>query len=118
MTTRSNVDQLDGYLMRALCVLVDERSVSRAARRLGQTQPAISAALKRLRAIFGDPLLVRDKLDMVPTARALQLATQARLALDAMGRLVAEPEAFDPARATQTFRIASPDYLAPAVLAG
>jgi DNA-binding transcriptional LysR family regulator len=117
MTTRSNVDQLDGYLMRALCVLMDERSVSRAARRLDQTQPAVSAALKRLRALFGDPLLVRDKLEMVPTARALLLAAQARVALDAMSRLVADPEAFDPAQATQSFRIASPDYLAPAVLA-
>lgn len=117
MTTRSNLDQLDGYLLRTLCVLMDERSVSRAARRLGQTQPAVSAALKRLRAVFGDPLLVRDKLDMVPTARALQLAAQARVALDAMGRLLAEAEAFAPAAATQTFRIASPDYLAPAILA-
>jgi DNA-binding transcriptional LysR family regulator len=117
MTSRSNVDQLDGYLLRVLCVLVDECSVSRAARRLSQTQPAVSAALKRLRAVFADPLLVRDQLVMVPTARAVQLAVQARTALDAMSALVAEREAFDPAASTQTFRIASPDYLAPAVLA-
>ena len=117
MATRSNVDQLDGYLMRALCVLMEERSVSRAARRLGQTQPAVSAALKRLRAVFGDPLLVRDKLEMVPTARALVLAAQARVALDAMAQLLADPAVFDPATTAQTFRIASPDYLAPAFLA-
>lgn len=117
MASRSNVDQLDGYLMRVLCALMEECSVSRAARRLGQTQPAVSAALKRLRVILGDPLLVRDKLVMVPTARALGLAAQARVALDAMGALLAAPETFDAHVAVQTFRIASPDYLAPSFMA-
>ena len=117
MTLRSNLDQLDGYLMRVLCVLVDERSVSRAARRLDQAQPAVSAALKRLRLIFCDPLLVRDKLDMVPTDRALQLAAQTRIALDAMDRLVAPADRFEAALSAQTFRVASPDYLAPSFLA-
>jgi len=117
MTSRSNVDQLDGYLIRALIALIEERSVSRAARRLGQSQPAVSAALKRLREIFGDPLLVRNKLDMVPTERGLHLAGQARPALDAMATLIATPEAFDAQSAALTFRVASPDYLAPSVLA-
>ncbi|WP_213958074.1 MULTISPECIES: LysR family transcriptional regulator [unclassified Variovorax] len=117
MTSRSNVDQLDGYLIRALCALVEERSVSRAARRMGQTQPAVSAALKRLRLILSDPLLVRNKLDMIPTERGLQLAAQARVALDAMSVLVASREDFDAQRASLTFRVASPDYLAPSVLA-
>jgi DNA-binding transcriptional LysR family regulator len=114
---RSNVDQLDGYLLRVLCALLEDRSVSRAARRLEQAQPAVSAALKRLREIFGDPLLVREKLDMVPTARALQLGAQARTALDALDKLVAAPEAFDAREAARTFRVASPDYLAPSFLA-
>ena len=114
---RSPVDQLDGYLLRVLCTLLDERSVSRTARKLEQAQPAVSAALKRLREIFGDPLLVREKLDMVPTARALQLGAQARTALDAIDRLVAAPEAFDARVAAHTFRVASPDYLAPSFLA-
>jgi DNA-binding transcriptional LysR family regulator len=117
-TMRSNVDQLDGYLLRVLCTLIEERSVSSTARRLEQAQPAVSAALKRLREIFGDPLLVREKLEMVPTARALELDTPARTALDAIDRLVAAPEPFDPATAERTFRIASPDYLAPSFLAG
>lgn len=63
-----------------LCTLIHEKSVSRAAIRLNQSQPAISAALRRLRAIFNDPLLVRDKNRMVPTARALQAVEQARRA--------------------------------------
>jgi len=58
-----------------------DQGVSRTAIRMNQSQPAISAALKRLREIFGDPLLVRDKNTMVPTARALTVAAQARAAL-------------------------------------
>jgi DNA-binding transcriptional LysR family regulator len=117
MSARHPLDQLDGHLLRVLCMLLEERSVSRSARRLAQTQPAVSAALKRLREIFGDPLLVRDKLEMVPTARALQLAAPARAARDAIAQLVAAPERFEAAEATLTFRIATPDYLAPALLA-
>ena len=106
-----NADLLDGYLLRVLCTLVQERSVSRTAQRIGQTQPAVSAALKRLRDVLGDPLLVREKLGMVPTARALELAAQAQAALAEMGKLVTPPEAFTPGLAEQTFRVASPDYL-------
>ena len=117
MAARDPLDLLDGHLLRVLCVLLEERSVSRTARRLDQTQPAVSAALKRLREIFGDPLLVRDKLDMVPTARALQLDAPARAARDALAQLVAAPRRFDAAHAALTFRIGSPDYLAPTLLA-
>lgn len=117
MTVRAPLDLLDGHLLHVLCVLLEERSVSRAARRLDQPQPAISAALKRLREIFGDPLLVRDKLEMVPTARALQLEAPARGARDALAQLVAAPPGFDARYAALTFRIGSPDYLAPALLA-
>ena len=51
----------DTYLLRVFAMLMAERSVSRAASRLNQSQPAVSAALKRLRDIFGDPLLIKDK---------------------------------------------------------
>lgn len=117
MTARHPLDQLDGYLLRVLCVLLEERSVSRAARRLDQGQPATSTALKRLRDILGDPLLVRDKLEMVPTARALELEGPARAARDAMATLVAPPSRFDAGNATLVFRVGSPDYLAPSLLA-
>ncbi|NUT17131.1 MAG: LysR family transcriptional regulator, partial [Cupriavidus sp.] len=49
-------DPFDTYLLRVLCILIAEQSVSRTAIRLNQSQPAISAALKRLRTIFNDPL--------------------------------------------------------------
>ena len=73
-------DPFDTYLSRVLCTLIGERSVSRTAIRMNQSQPAISSALKRLRAIFNDPLLTRETNVMVPTERAIQLAhgTRAR----------------------------------------
>jgi DNA-binding transcriptional LysR family regulator len=67
-------DPLDSHLLRVLCTLIGERSVSKTAIKLNQSQPAISAVLKRLRVIFKDPLLVREKNRMVPTQRALEFA--------------------------------------------
>src|SRR6478736_2230448 len=99
------VDLLDGHLLRVLATVVEERSVSRAAARLHQTQPAVSGSLKRLREIFGDALLVRDGTAMVPTARAAGLAVQARRALGELEALLVEPEAFVPADAAPRFRI-------------
>ncbi|MBB3175638.1 LysR family transcriptional regulator [Variovorax sp. Sphag1AA] len=110
-------DLLDGHLLRVLATLVEERSVSRAAARLRQTQPAVSGSLKRLREIFGDALLVRDGTTMVPTARAAGLAVQARRALGEIEALLVEPETFVAANAEQRFRIASPDYIAPSWIA-
>ena len=104
-------DPFDTYLLRVLCTLVADRSVSRTAIKLNHSQPAISAALKRLREIAHDPLLVRDKGTMVPTARALELAESARVALFQIDRIVASPDRFDAATSGQTFRIGSPDFL-------
>jgi DNA-binding transcriptional LysR family regulator len=112
------VDLLDGHLLRVLATVVEERSVSRAAQRLSQTQPSVSGSLKRLREILGDALLVRDGTAMVPTARAAGLAEQARRALTAMEALLAEPGQFEPAEAQLKLRIASPDYIAPSWIAG
>ena len=108
---------LDVHLLRVLVALVAERSVSRAAARLNQTQPAISKALNKLRELTHDPLLVRERSGMVPTARALQLRERAAAALGEIDAMLAAPERFEPAESTQTFRIASPDYLAMAFLA-
>lgn len=106
-------DPFDTYLLRVLCTLIAERSVSRTAIRMNQSQPAISAALKRLRAIFGDPLLTREKNVMIPTERALQLARSADAALSALGDLLVSEDRFDPATTEQSFTVGMPDYLAP-----
>ncbi|MDR3100965.1 MAG: LysR family transcriptional regulator [Paraburkholderia sp.] len=112
-----NDDPLDSYLLRVLCTLVEERSVSRTAIRMNQSQPALSTALKRLRKLFGDPLLTREKNVMVPTERAMQLVQDAQVALSALDKMLCAEEAFDPERSERTFTIAMPDYLAPPFLA-
>ena len=98
-------------------MLMVERSVSRAAARLDQSQPAVSAALKRLRDILGDPLLVKDKQRMVPTERALQLEASVRIVLGEIESLLAPAAEFDPANTKLTFRVGTPDYLAPPLMA-
>ena len=117
MSIRRSDDPLDTYLLRVFVLLITERSVSRTALKLNQSQPAVSAALKRLRDILGDPLLVREKGGMVPTERALALLSHAKGALAEIDRMVGEPETFDPASTRHEFRIGSPDYLAPMFMA-
>lgn len=110
-------DPFDTYLLRVFSILMRERSVSRTATRMNQSQPAISTALKRLREIFGDPLLVKDKQRMVPTERALQLEVSARVVLGEIDVLLAPGTAFEPATTKQVFRVGTPDYLAPPLMA-
>ncbi len=110
-------DPFDTYLLRVFSMLMDERSVSRAAARLDQSQPAVSAALKRLRDILGDPLLVKDKQRMVPTERALQLEASVRIVLGGIDSLLAPTAEFDPATTKLVFRVGTPDYLAPPLMA-
>jgi DNA-binding transcriptional LysR family regulator len=111
-------DPVDSYLLRVLVTLVSERNVSRTAIRLNQSQPAISSALKRLREVFGDPLLVREKGGMAPTDRALVLRDQARRALGEIDAMINGADKFDPALSQQTFRLGSPDFMVAAFLAG
>ena len=117
MTARRSEDQLDTYLLRMFCLLVTERSVSRTALKLNQSQPAVSLALKRLREILGDPLLVREKSGMVPTERALTLLSHAKGALAEIDRMTDTPESFDPQVSRHEFRVGAPDYLAPVFIA-
>ena len=104
-------DPIDIYLLRVLHTLLVEGSVTRAAVKLNQSQPAISAALKRLRDITGDPLLVRGKSGMVPTERGAALLEPTVNALHEISRIAMQQSAFDPANTMRRFRIGSPDYL-------
>ncbi len=110
-------DPFDTYLLRVFSMLMAERSVSRAAAKLNQSQPAVSAALKRLRDILGDPLLIKDKQRMVPTERALQLEGSVRVVLAEIDGLLAPAAAFDAATTRQVFHLGMPDYLAPPLMA-
>ena len=108
---------LDLNLLVALDALVETRSVSAAARRLHLSQPAMSAALGRLRDYFGDPLFVVSGKRMYPTAFAEALAPQLKESLRGLERLIASPNLFDPATAQRTFVIVASDYVTTAVLA-
>jgi DNA-binding transcriptional LysR family regulator len=112
-----NADPVDSYLLRVLVTLVAERNVSRTAIRLNQSQPAISTALKRLREIFDDPLLVRERGNMAPTDRALALRDHARRALEEIDAMRAAGEGFEPGSSPQTFKIGSPDFMVSSFLA-
>ncbi|MEO6322344.1 MAG: LysR family transcriptional regulator [Polaromonas sp.] len=111
-------DPIDSYLLRVLVTLVTERNVSRTAIRLNQSQPAISSALKRLREVFADPLLVREKGGMAATDRALVLREQARRALAEIDAMRSGAEQFNPASSQLTFRLGSPDFMVAAFLVG
>jgi LysR family nod box-dependent transcriptional activator len=102
---------LDLNLLVALDVLLDERSVSRAAERLNLSQPALSAALARLRDYFGDPLLVPQGRRMIPSAQALSMQDDLKAVLGAAGELVVRSTGFDPATSQRVFRICVSDYL-------
>jgi DNA-binding transcriptional LysR family regulator len=109
-------DKIDLHLIRVLNTVLVERSVSRAALRLGMHQPAVSAALKRLRALADDPLLVRSGAGMVPTEAGLRMLAPSASILSAAQAMFSEARGFDPARATNVFRIAASDYLDPVFL--
>lgn len=101
---------LDLNLLFVLDCLLEESSVSRAAERLHVTQPAMSAALKRLREYFGDALLVADGKRMVPTPKAVSLRGEVRALLGTVEAILAAGGEFDPSSARQTFRVAASDY--------
>src|SRR6185369_2341750 len=91
-------------------VLMAERSVTRAAERFGRTQSAISHALSRLRLQVGDPLLVKVRGGMQPTAFALDLMDEARPILRSIQRVLSPRHDFDPASSRRVFRVAAPDF--------
>lgn len=97
-------------LLVVLEVLVAERSVTRAAERLGLTQPAVSHALRQLRQMFGDDLLVRDRSGMVPTPLALDLLPGLRSGLSELERVLNRDTTFDPASSRRIFTMATVDY--------
>ncbi|MCY0964726.1 LysR family transcriptional regulator [Parathalassolituus penaei] len=109
-----DIRSLDFNLLKALDALLDERNVTRAAQRLGVTQPALSGMLARLRESFGDPLFTRTQRGIVPTARALELVVPLKNLLQDIEGLL-QPPAFDPATARMTFSIAATDYALRAV---
>ena len=116
MRDQALFDKIDLHLIRVLHTVLTERSVSRAAVRLGMYQPAVSAALKRLRDLADDPLLVRSGSGMTPTEGGLRMLEPSARILRAAEVLFTDARGFDPQTARNTFRIAASDYLDPLFL--
>lgn len=104
-----DLTNVDLNLISAFDALAREKSVTRAAARMGITQSAMSHALRRLRDLLGDPIFVRGKEGMVLTPRGAALETPLRSALLTMGRALREPAGWDPRTARRGFCLASPD---------
>jgi DNA-binding transcriptional LysR family regulator len=103
-----NLSSLELNLLVALDALLREANVSRAAMRIGLSQPAASHALQRLRELIGDPLLVRSGARMELTPRALTLRAPLAQTLDQV-RALFVPDDFDAARSERRFRLMMPD---------
>lgn len=107
---------LDLNLLVAFNTLMETRSVSRAAERMNLSQPAVSAALGRLRAYFRDDILVSHGRRMYPTAFAQSLLPRIAEALHSIETLIATSAVFDPATSQRTFSIVASDYIMASVL--
>ncbi|HEU4733037.1 MAG TPA: LysR family transcriptional regulator [Kofleriaceae bacterium] len=103
---------VDLNLLTSLDVLLDEKNVTRAARRLGVSQPAVSHNLRRLRELLGDPLLVRTPKGMQATPRAHELRPAVRAALEAAEAVLQSAPRFEPANAERRFVLAMADQAA------
>jgi len=115
-----NIGSIDIGLLTAFDAVLQHGSFTRAAQALDLTQPAISHAVERLRAVFGDPLFVRTAHGMQPTPRALELAEPVRQILEIAKTRLAAGQAFDYAASDRTFTICASDIgilvLAPRIL--
>ncbi len=105
-----NLRSVDLNLLPVLDALLIEHSTVRAAERLGLSQSAVSAALSRLRATLGDDLFVRQGQRIVPTPFAMSLQTPLKDILQGVQRLLEGPGGFDPARATNSFKVSGSDF--------
>tara|TARA_R110000868_G_scaffold120477_2_gene319799 strand:- start:94907 stop:95872 length:966 start_codon:yes stop_codon:yes gene_type:complete len=105
-----NISRIDLNLLVYLDVLLRHRNVTKAANQLGISQPAMSNGLKRLRDLFGDPLLVRTSEGMMPTERAQGLQPVVRNMLASVEQAIQPTTEFDAKNSDRVFRIMASDY--------
>ena len=101
---------VDLNLLKAFDALMTERAVTRAGQRIGLSQPAMSAALLRLRELFRDPLFIRTQTGMEPTLRATELALPIQNALRLIQEALQTNSNFDPTATPRTFVIGMTEY--------
>lgn len=111
----------DLNLLPVFLALMEERSVTRAAARLGITQPALSNSLNRLRQTLRDPLFIRERYGIKPTQLAEEIAPAVAAALAQLDEVIVNQQEFQPAEAERSFTLASNSYaelvLVPALIA-
>lgn len=107
---KTNLSAIDMNLVLVLAALLEEASVTKAAKRIGRSQSAVSHALSRLRALLGDPLFVRSPEGMSPTPFALSLAEPVKEVLQRMESLFQSGNTFVPATDRRCFTIGFTDY--------
>ncbi|MET7534252.1 LysR family transcriptional regulator [Streptomyces goshikiensis] len=121
MATDDPIIDLRGHdlnLLVVFAVLMREQNVTRTAGQLHMSQAAVSAALGRLRRLFGDPLFVRAPGGMAPTAKARRLQVPVRRGLDSLKVAIAGEPAFDPEHSSTVFRLGMSDDLEALLLPG
>ncbi|MET4538426.1 DNA-binding transcriptional LysR family regulator [Arthrobacter bambusae] len=107
-----NLNRVDLNLLVALDALLTEQSVTKAAERLQVGQSAMSSTLGRLRKLFGDPILVRNGRNLMPTPFARSLSDPLREALGRVESLLTTKSEFNPATDHRDFSVTSNDYVA------
>lgn len=113
-----HLNKFDLNLLIALNALLQEKNVTRAAERVFVSQPAMSAALQKLRDYFRDPLLIRVGREMELTPRGLSLVEPVRDALLHVQATLGTQPSFDPATVERTFSISIRDYIVPRLIPG
>src|SRR5262249_49689161 len=111
-----DINRFDLNLLRVLDAMLSESQVSAAARRLNRSQPAMSAALTRLREALQDPILGRDGQRMRLTPLAERIRPRVRSLLQEIDQTLSEPAQFDAAASNRCFRILANDYAVTVVL--
>lgn len=106
---RNDLRRVDLNLLVIFETLMFEKNLTRAAEKLFLGQPAVSAALARLRDLFDDPLLVRNGRSFEPTMRALAILKELQPAMDTISSAVSRAREFNPANNRDTFRIGLSD---------
>src|SRR4030095_16852713 len=116
MLNKVDLSRIDLNLLALFAVVLEERHVGRAAKKLNLTASAVSHGLGRLRRLLNDPLFLRTPKGVVPTARATELAEPIADILARVRRVVATAAPFDPARSTRRFTIGAADAIAAVLL--
>ena len=106
----ANISDIDLNLLTLLAITLEERNLTRVAKRLRISQSAVSQALDRLRQVLDDPLFVRAPRGVIPTPYALSLEGPLTKLLEDLQKLLQDPGEFDMKKVKATFRIASTDY--------